>query len=62
MSANNPGPKNAKSVSKGLEGAERLSKRIGGKVAMGDTILEVRDLGVRFWVNDDWFTAAQGLT
>ncbi len=57
MSANTPKP-----VSKGLEGAERLSKQIGGKVALGDTILEVRDLGVRFWVNDSWFTAAQGLT
>ncbi|MGP9536578.1 ABC transporter ATP-binding protein [Brachybacterium sp. AOP43-C2-M15] len=25
-------------------------------------ILSVRDLGVRFWVNDEWFTAARGLT
>ncbi len=54
--------KEPKPASQGLAGAERLSKQIGGKVALGDTILEVRDLGVRFWVNDEWFTAAQGLT
>ena len=53
--------KPTKPAGKGLEGAERLSKRIGRPVSLGDTILEVRDLGVRFWVNDDWFTAAQGL-
>ncbi len=27
----------------------------------GKPILTVRDLGVRFWVNDEWFTAAEGL-
>ena len=27
-----------------------------------DVILSVRDLGVRFWVNDEWMTAAEGLT
>jgi len=63
VSTKDPRPtKDAKVVGKGLEGAERLSKSIGGKVSLGDTILEVRNLGVRFWVNNDWFTAAQGLT
>src|SRR5690625_92056 len=27
-----------------------------------DVILSVRDLGVSFWVNDEWMTAAEGLT
>ena len=45
-----------------MASAERLSKQLGGTFALGDRILEVRDLTVRFWVNDDWFTAAQGLT
>ena len=62
MSTKDSPSKGSKPTSKGLEGAERLSKRIGGEVTLGDTILEVRDLGVRFWVNDEWFTAAEGLT
>ena len=27
-----------------------------------EPVLSVRDLGVRFWVNDEWFTAAESLT
>jgi peptide/nickel transport system ATP-binding protein len=42
-----------------LTNAVRLSKRIGGEVSKGDTILEVRDLGVNFWVSGDWFVAAE---
>ena len=43
----------------GLDGAIRLSRRIGdGDIKRGDTILEVRDLGVKFWVNGEWFDAA----
>ncbi|MGA4508896.1 ABC transporter ATP-binding protein [Propionibacteriaceae bacterium G1746] len=30
-------------------------------VARGETILEVKDLSVNFWVNNDWFTAADKL-
>ena len=30
-------------------------------VKPGEVILEVRDLSVNFWVNDDWFTAADKL-
>ncbi len=41
-----------------LEGAVRLSRRIGGEVKRGDTVLEVRDLGVKFWVSGEWFDAA----
>jgi len=48
-----------KTVETSLEGAIRLSRRIGdGEIKRGDTILEVRDLGVKFWVNGDWFDAA----
>ncbi len=44
----------------GLDGAVRLSRRIGdGDLKRGDTILEVRDLGVEFWVNGEWFDAAE---
>jgi len=36
-------------VETGLDGAVRLSRRIGdGEVKKGDTILQVRDLGVKF--------------
>ena len=45
-----------------LQDAVRLSKTIGGPVNKGDVILRVRDLGVNFWVNGSWFTAAKGLT
>ncbi|MEN0071381.1 MAG: ATP-binding cassette domain-containing protein, partial [Propionicimonas sp.] len=47
----------------GLDGAVRLSRRIGdAEVKRGDTILEVRNLGVKFWVNGDWFDAADEVT
>jgi peptide/nickel transport system ATP-binding protein len=46
-------------VETGLDGAVRLSRRIGdGDIKKGDTILQVRDLGVKFWVNGEWFDAA----
>ncbi len=49
----------SKQVETGLDGAVRLSRRIGdGTIKRGDTILEVRDLGVKFWVNGEWFDAA----
>ncbi len=52
----------AKAAPTSIVGAERLSRTIGeGTVAKGDTILEVRDLGVKFWVSGDWFTAAENL-
>ena len=44
-----------------LKDAVRLSKTIGGVVNKGDVILRVRDLSVNFWVNGDWFTAADKL-
>jgi len=48
------------SVENGLEGAVRLSKQLGdGSHKRGDVILEVRDLGVKFWVNGEWFDAAE---
>ena len=48
-----------KDVETGLDGAVRLSRRIGdGTIKRGDKILEVRDLGVKFWVNGEWFDAA----
>ncbi|MDR1710566.1 MAG: ABC transporter ATP-binding protein [Propionibacteriaceae bacterium] len=48
------------SVRETLQDAVRLSKRIGDEdVAKGDVILEVRDLEVNFWVNGEWFTAAE---
>ncbi|MDR2619802.1 MAG: ABC transporter ATP-binding protein [Propionibacteriaceae bacterium] len=41
-------------------GAVRLSRRLGGdNVQKGDSILEVTDLGVNFWVNGEWFAAAE---
>ena len=52
----------ATSPSTDLTSAVRLSKSIGGEVKLGDTILKVRDLSVNFWVNGDWFTAADKLT
>jgi len=54
--ATTKGPKSS------LQDAVRLSKTIGGTVNKGDVILRVRDLGVNFWVNGSWFTAAKGLT
>ncbi len=43
-----------------LTQAVRLSRRIGdGDIKRGDTILEVRDLGVNFWVSGEWFAAAE---
>ena len=48
------------------EGAAQLAAtrsgcpRIGGdRSSKGDVILEVRDLSVKFWVNGEWFTAAE---
>jgi len=49
-------------VETNLEGAVRLSRRIGdGTVKKGDVILEVKDLGVKFWVNGEWFDAAENV-
>jgi peptide/nickel transport system ATP-binding protein len=45
-----------------LEGAVRLSRAVGGEVKRGDTVLEVRDLSVHFWVNNEWFAAATGVS
>ncbi len=42
-----------------LDSQVRLSRSLGGDVAKGDVILEVRDLSVNFWVNNEWFTAAE---
>ncbi len=42
-----------------LGSAVRLSRSLGDDVVKGDVILEVRDLSVNFWVNNDWFTAAE---
>lgn len=42
-----------------LDSQTRLSRSMGDQVAKGDTILEVRDLSVNFWVNNEWFTAAE---
>ena len=46
---------------KGLDTAVRLSKSIGGEIEKGDVILEVKDLSVNFWVNNEWFTAAENV-
>lgn len=43
-------------------GSERLSRSTGGEVKQGDTILQVRDLSVNFWVGSEWFTAAEHIT
>ena len=45
-----------------LEEAVRLSRRIGGDVKAGEPILDVRDLSVNFWVNNEWFTAAENVS
>ncbi|MDR0837141.1 MAG: ABC transporter ATP-binding protein [Propionibacteriaceae bacterium] len=45
----------------GTLGPVRLSRRLGGDIQRGDTVLEVRDLGVNFWVNGEWFAAAEHL-
>ncbi|WP_347348963.1 ABC transporter ATP-binding protein [Nigerium sp.] len=42
----------------GFGSAVKLSRSTGGEVAKGDTILDVTDLCVNFWVNDEWFVAA----
>ena len=42
--------------------AIKLSRDTGGPVAKGDTILRVRDLTVRFWVGDGWFTAVEDMS
>ena len=53
-------PPPVKASDKGVGDAHRLSGRIGGDdIKKGDRILEVRDLGVKFWVGGDWFTAAE---
>ncbi|MDR1767171.1 MAG: ABC transporter ATP-binding protein [Propionibacteriaceae bacterium] len=50
----------SQSVKSTLDGAVRLSRRIGdGDIAKGDVILQVEDLGVNFWVNGEWFAAAE---
>ena len=55
-----PLPKRAAaSESVNLDEAPRLSRRIGGDVAPGEPILTVTDLSVNFWVNREWFTAAE---
>ncbi len=42
--------------------AIKLSRDTGGPVAKGDTILTVKDLTVRFWVGDQWFTAVEDMS
>ena len=42
--------------------AIKLSRDTGGPVAKGDTILTVKDLTVRFWVGDEWFTAVEDMS
>ncbi len=49
-------------VQRGVEDAVRLSRKIGGEVKAGDTILQVRDLSVQFWVGGEWFVAAQHMS
>lgn len=47
---------------KGLT-AERLSRGVSDrKYVTGETILQVENLTVNFWVNDEWFTAAQDVS
>ena len=45
-----------------FEGSIKLSRSSGEPVRKGDIILEVNDLSVRFWVGEDWFTAAENMT
>ena len=46
-----------------LDRAVRLSRKISDQpIVRGETVLEVRNLGVRFWVTDEWFSAAEGLS
>ena len=51
--------KRAISDSVSLDRFHKLSRSTGAEVKAGDTILQVRDLSVNFWVNDSWFTAAE---
>nr|WP_269779296.1 ABC transporter ATP-binding protein [Propioniciclava soli] len=39
-----------------------MSKDTGGPVAKGDVILDVKDLTVRFWVGQEWFTAVENMS
>ena len=47
---------------------EQTAGTTGDAASTGQTatakapILSVKDLSVRFWVGDEWFTAAEGLT
>ena len=52
-------PEKARSV---FTDAIKLSRDTGGPVAHGDTILKVKDLTVRFWVGDEWFTAVEDMS
>ena len=63
MSTTTPAPKRAAAPAPkvALDSFQRLSRSTGAEVKQGDVILEVRDLTVNFWVNDSWFTAAEGL-
>ncbi|MCT1460180.1 ABC transporter ATP-binding protein [Aestuariimicrobium sp. p3-SID1156] len=38
-----------------------LPEELRNEVARGEVILDVKDLSVNFWVNNDWFTAANKL-
>ncbi|WP_246227064.1 ATP-binding cassette domain-containing protein [Propioniciclava coleopterorum] len=51
-------PENTSAFTKSI----KLSRDTGGPVAMGDTILTVKDLTVQFWVGDEWFTAVDKLS
>ncbi|MFT3877175.1 MAG: ABC transporter ATP-binding protein [Propioniciclava sp.] len=42
--------------------AIKLSRDTGGPVARGDVILDVKDLTVRFWVGEEWFTAVDKMS
>ena len=57
MSQHNP--EAARSV---FTDAIKLSRDTGGPVEKGDVILDVKDLTVRFWVGQEWFTAVEDMT
>ncbi|MDR1432288.1 MAG: ABC transporter ATP-binding protein [Propionibacteriaceae bacterium] len=55
-----PAEKAPETIGETLQDAVRLSRQIGeGEIKRGDVVLEVRDLSVNFWVNGEWFAAAE---
>ncbi|MDR1237680.1 MAG: ABC transporter ATP-binding protein [Propionibacteriaceae bacterium] len=62
QSAENPAEKAPETIGETLQDAVRLSRQIGeGEIKHGDVVLEVRDLSVNFWVNGEWFAAAENI-